>query len=287
MDKKTFYKFVSPSLVVMGSLMVFPLAMAIWLGMNFITYRNLNAPAFVGLANYADVLTDPKFWQAFWFTIRYIITIVPTTIVIGFFLAVFLDQTRQITRSFFISSYLLPMVIVPVVGTLMFKSLFEPSGLATWVIREVFNQRFIFSENTVKALIYLNSIWGTTAFPFIVLYAGLLTLPKEQIEAAIVDGATRWQQIRYILVPHLSSLLVFLGLIQIMDAYRIFDSVFVMTEQNPVYNAESIMVYTFRTAMTVHRLGKANAMAVITVVMILVVLIPLLVQTYREQTMER
>jgi multiple sugar transport system permease protein len=179
------------------------------------------------------------------------------------------------------------MVIVPVVGTMMFRLLFVPSGIAAWLYQEILKQPFIFTEVSVKILIILNTIWTTTPFPFIVMYAGLQNLSQEQMEAALMDGANRWQQIRYIIIPHLSSLLVFLGLISIMDAYRVFDSIFVLTQLNPIYKADSVMLYIFRTAMTVHQLGLANAMSILTVIMILIVLIPLLVRTYREQIEER
>ncbi len=287
MKAKTFYQFASPSLIAMGTLMLFPLIMAIWLGLNFMTFRNINEPEFVGLANYAEVLTDPRFWQAVRFTIIYIAIAVPALMINGFVLALLLDQVRQRLRGVFISTFLLPMVIVPVVGTLMFKQLFVPSGVVSWFFREVIQERFVFTELSVKTLIILNAIWGGTPFPFMVLYAGLLTLPKEQAEAALVDGANRLQQIRYIVIPHLRSLFVFLGLILTMDSYRIFDSVFVLSEMNPIFKADSVMVYIFRTAMSVQRLGKGNAMAILTVIMILIILVPYLVRTYREQIEER
>lgn len=287
MKAKTFYQFISPSLLAMGLLMVLPLSMAIWLGLNFLTFRNIDTPQFVGLANYVEVLTDERFWQAVRFTILYIVIAVPALIVNGFILALLLDQITKRIRGVFITTFLFPMVIVPVVGTLMFKQLFVPSGVVSWFFREILEQRFIFTELSVKTLIMLNAIWGGTPFPFIVLYAGLLTLPQEQVEAALVDGANRWQQIWHVIIPHLRSLLVFLGLILTMDSYRIFDSVFVLSEMNPVFKADSVMVYIFRTAMSVQRLGKANAMAILTVIMILVILIPYLVRTYRDQIEER
>ena len=169
----------------------------------------------------------------------------------------------------------------------MFKQLFEPSGIVAWFFRAVLEERFIFTETSVKTLIGIHTIWGSTPFPIIVYFAGLQTLPKEQVEAALVDGANRWQQIRHIVLPHLSSLNVFLGLIFVMDSYRVFDGVFVLTEQNPIFKADTVMLYTFRTAMSVQRLGKANAMAILTVIMILVVLVPFLIRTYRDQMEER
>lgn len=287
MKRKLFYQFSAPSNIIMLALMVFPLMMAIWLGLNFLTFRNINAPEFIGLRNYQEVLTDPRFWQSFRFTMLFIVITVPAQIFIGFVMALLLDQAAKWVRGIYLSAFLLPFIVVPVVGTLMFKQLFEPSGLVSWFFRSVIGQRFIFTEFSVKALIILQAIWYVTPFALIVLFAGLQTLPKEVIEAASMDGATRLQQIRHVVIPHLSSLFVLIALISIMDAYRVFDSVFVLTEQNPIFKADTIMVYNFEVALTVQRLGKANAMAVLTVIGILIVLIPFLYRTYHEQLEER
>jgi len=118
-------------------------------------------------------------------------------------------------------------------------------------------------------------------------FAGIQTLPPEQIEAASMDGASGWQKIRHIVIPHVRSLTIFILLIALMDAYRIFDSIFVLTEMNPIYKADTIMTYNFKTAVTVQRLGKADAMAVLTVIGIMIVLIPNLIQSYKEQMRER
>jgi multiple sugar transport system permease protein len=286
MDRKTFYQFTSPSIVIMLVLMIAPLGMAIWLSVQFMTFRNINAPDFVGLRNYQDVLADPQFWRSFWFTMRFILTTVPLQILLGFFVALLLDQISSWIRGIYLSAMLLPFIVVPVVGTLMFKQLFEPSGLVYWFMRNVLGHRFILTESSVKTLIILHAVWYVTPFPLITFFAGLQTLPHDLVEASSIDGASRWQQIRHIVIPHLQSLFVFVGLIGIMDAYRVFDSVFVLTEQNPIYKADTLMLYNFKVALTVQRLGKANAIAILTVIGILVVLIPFLYQTYREQIEE-
>ncbi len=287
MNRRTFYMFMSPSLLVMLLLMVFPLLTSVWLSTQFMTFRNINAPEFVGLANYLEVFDDRKFWQAFTFTMTFIAIAVPAQISVGFLIAVLLDQVSSRIRGIYIAAFLMPFIVVPVVGTLMVKQLFESGGLVAWAFRSLLGSRFIFTEQSVKSLILLHSLWAATPFPLIVFFAGLQTLPDELVEASMIDGATRLRQVRHIMIPHLRSLFVFVGLISIMDAYRVFDSVFVLTEQNPIFKAEVMMLYTFRTAMSVQRLGKANAMAVITVVMILVVLVPFLLRTYKEQTEER
>ncbi len=287
MKRKTFYQFSALSNVMMITLMVLPLAVAIWLGFNFLTFRNINSPQFVGFDNYEAVLSDPRFWQAFRFTLLFVVVAVPAQMFTGFVVALLLDQVSKRVRGLFLAAMLLPFVVVPVVGTLMFKQLFEPSGLISWFFREIIGQRFIFTESSVKAMVIMHAIWQVTPFALITLFAGLQTLSKDLTDASQIDGANRLQQIRYIIIPHLSSLFVMIALISIMDTYRVFDSVFVLTEQNPIFKADTVMLYNFKVAMSVQRLGKANAMSVLTVIAIMIVLIPFLVRAYREQIEER
>lgn len=287
MKRETFAYFIAPSVVAMVLLMIVPLVTAIWLGFHFITFRNVNAPEFVGLANYVEVLTDPDFWDAMAFTMIFIIVVVPLHILIGFVIALLLDQTHY-SRAFYISGSLMPFIVTPVVGTLMFRQIFDRGGLYPYLLEQIgWDVNFFISGAFVRGLILFHGVWYITPFAMITLFAGLQTVPKEPLEAAIVDGANWFQRLWHVVIPHLRSLLLFIALISIMDAYRIFDSVFVLSKQNPAYNAETIMYYTYQTALSFQRLGKANAMAVITVIGIFVVLIPFLIITYRQQVAER
>ena len=287
MERRVFLGFAAPSMVIMTLLMVIPLAMAIWLGLHFLTYDNVLDPQWVGLRNYSEVLGDSRFWQSFGFTALYIVVVVPAWILIGFVMALLLDQVTGLARGVYLSIFLLPFIIVPVVGTLMFRQLFEPSGLLRWVYQELLNERFRYTEQTVKSLILLHGIWHVTPFTLVVYFAGLQTLPQDLLEAAGIDGASRLQKIRHIVIPHVHSLTLFILLFSIMDSYRVFDSVFVLTELNPLYKANTLMTYTFQTATQLERLGKANAMAVLTVIGIMVVLIPNLYLSWKEQIAER
>jgi len=287
MNKKSFFQFATPSIVLMILLMFIPLLMAIWLGMNFMTFANINDPQFVGLQNYRDVLSDSRFWRSLRFTGLYIAIVVPMQLLIGFMIALLLDQLSKFTRGIYLSLFLLPFIIVPVVGTIMFKQLFEASGPLTWLYQTIFDTRFRYNELSVKTLIIFHGIWYTTPFALVTYFAGLQTLSQDQLEAASIDGATPWQKIRAIVLPHVQSLTVLILLISIMDAYRVFDNVFVLSELNPIYKADTVMTYTFQTAITVQRLGKANAMAILTIAGILIILIPNIIQSYRQQMSER
>lgn len=287
MKRSTFLGFTFPSILIMTLLMAIPLGMAIWLGMHFMTFTNVLEPQWVGLRNYTDVLGDAQFWQSFRFTVLYIAVVVPSWIVIGFIMALLLDQLRGFLRGFYLSIYLLPFIIVPIVGTIMFRQLFEPSGLLRWLYQELFNERLLYTERSVKTLVLLHGVWYVTPFTMVVYFAGLQTLPQDLLEAAGIDGASRTQKIRHIIIPHVRSLTLFILLFSIMDSYRVFDSVYVLTDLNPIYKANTVMTYTFQTSMRLQRLGKGNAMAIITVIGIMIVLIPNLYYSYKEQIAER
>jgi len=285
MDRRTFSFFVGPSVFIMLALMTLPLLASIVLGMHFITFRNLDEPLWIGFQNYQEVLGDPEFWDSLEFTLLFIAIAVPTRIVLGLMFALLLDQITRF-RGIFIAAALVPFVMTPVVGTLIFRDMFDRGGPYWYWMQQLFDYRMFMNSTTVPLLIIFHSIWTATPFAMIVLFAGLQTLPQESLEAARVDGATWLRQLWHVAIPHLRSLFIFIGLISIMDAYRVFDSVFVLTQQNPIYDAETIMYYNFQVALSFGRLGKANAMSVLTVLGIFVVLIPFLVMTYREQTEE-
>ncbi|MGB1288897.1 MAG: carbohydrate ABC transporter permease [Aggregatilineales bacterium] len=287
MKRGTFFAFASPSIVIMTALMLIPLLMAIYLGMNRLNFQNVTNPEFIGLANYAAVLADAQFWRAFEFTAIYIVFVVPMVVGLGFVMALILDQVSTFTRGIYLSIFLLPFIIVPIVGSLMFKQLFEASGPLTYLYQEITGNRFRPDEGIVKALIIFYGVWYITPFTLVVYFAGLQTLPGELMEASSIDGAAWHEKIRFIVIPHVRSMTIFILLFTIMDTYRVFDSVFVLSDNlNPIYRANTVMTYTFSQATLVQNLGKANAMAIITVIGILIVLIPNLYISYKEQIAE-
>lgn len=287
MKLKTFWQFTAASNLVMITLMILPLGLAVWFGMNYITFTNATDPDFVGLNNYREVLGDPNFWAALRWTLIIIAVVVPVHIILAFFLALILDQVTGQIRAVYLAGLLIPMIVVPVIGTIIFKQLFDPTGLIAWFLRVTTGERFVFTETSMKALLLVHTIWTATPFALVIFFAGLQTLPKSLVDAAAIDGANRLQQIHHIVIPHLSSLFLLNAILGVMDMFRLFDNVFVLTQMNPIYHADTVMTYNYRIALVVRRLGKGNAMAVITVVFIMVALIPFLIYMYREQVEER
>lgn len=285
MDRKTFAGFIAPSIVVMAVLMVFPLVTTIVLSFNRILLRDLSGGEWIGFQNYTDVLSDPDFWAAFRLTMLYVVIVVPFIIVLGLGLANLLDRVKR-GRGLYLAALLLPFIVTPVVGTLMVRNLFDRGGLMAWLWDVVTDAPFVITGDNVKWVLILHGIWAITPFAVIVFFAGMQVLPEDRIEAADMDGAGFWAKQWFVVIPHLTSLILFVLLITIMDAYRVFDSSFVFG-QSVGEAAHTLQVYNLNVALGLGRVGKANAIAVITVIGIFVVLIPFLVKSYREQIAER
>ncbi|MGH1491879.1 MAG: carbohydrate ABC transporter permease [Acidimicrobiales bacterium] len=287
MNKKTFWWFTIPSVFIMAALMVFPLLTTIYLSFNRIFLRDLGTREWIGLENYTDVLTDPDFWAAFRLTILYVAIVVPVHIVLGLGLANLLDRVKR-GRGIYMAAMLLPFVVTPVVGTLMVRDLFDRGGLIAWLWEMITDDPFVITTGNVRWVIILHGLWAITPFAVITFFAGLQTMPEERIEAADMDGAGFWAKQRFVVIPHLRSLITFVLLITIMDAYRVFDSSFVFG-QSVGQAAHTLQVYNFEVALSAQfgRVGKGNAVAVITVIGIFVVLIPFLRKSYKEQIAER
>lgn len=288
MTRRQFAMFVGPSAVMMIVLMVVPLIAAVWLGFHYITLRNVTSPEWVGLDNYTYMLSDPAFWNALRFTLLYVAVTIPIQIVLGLVVALLLDQVRRM-RSVYLAATLLPFIVTPIVGTLVYRQTFDRYGIYPHILDNVFGIEFnFFATSNILVLIFSHAIWYGTPFSVVTLFAGLQTVPEEPVEAALVDGANWFQRLWFVVLPHLRSLFIFIALIGIMDAYRVFDSIFVLTKQNPIYsNVQSLMYYNYQVAVQFQQLGRANAMSVLTVVGIFVILIPFLYMTYKQQTEDR
>ena len=287
MNRKAFFQFTAPSNIVMVVLLVFPLVYAVWLGMNFITFRTINEPVFVGLENFRTVLSDPAFWASLRWTLVIVLVTVPAHMIIGFVIALFLDQVKGKMRAFYLAAALIPMIVVPLIGTIIFKQLFDPPGLVAWAYKNITGNIFVFDGNSMKLLIMVHTIWIITPWAIVLFFAGMQTISEDLVDASSIDGASRLQQIRHVVIPHLRPLILLTLLIAVMDMFRLFDNVFVLTRLNPVFRADTVMTYNYRTATTLKRLGLGNSIAIILVVAIVVALIPLMYVSYRDQIRDR
>ncbi len=148
--------------------------------------------------------------------------------------------TGVMMKGYVIFISLLPFIIKPVIGALSIRWLFIGDGILTaflewWLERDI----ALFAQGwTIELLMLFYRVWHSAPFAFVVLYAGLQTINQDSLESAIIDGANRLQRLRFIIVPHLMPLIIFIALIHLMDAYRVFDEIVGFSSQAHVISLQ-------------------------------------------------
>jgi multiple sugar transport system permease protein len=234
-----------------------------------------------GAGLYRDI-TNIRFWAALEFTLLYTLVTTPLILGLGFLIALGVNQMAGGQKGPMIFASLLPFIVTPVVGSLSIKWLFLDNAIITVWLQQLGLGKvyFLQSATSIRALIILYGVWHVMPFAFIVLYAGLQTVPSETREAALIDGASRWEQIRYVVIPHLMPLFVFITLIHLMDAYRVFEPIFVFSGGQ---GADSLQHFAYKILDNEQNFHKASAAALLMMVGIVVLLIPLILRTWRDQ----
>ncbi|WP_028278441.1 sugar ABC transporter permease [Arthrobacter sp. H5] len=282
--RREFLIFVAPSALLMTALMIGPLVLTVYNGFQRVSYGDPGQ--FVGLANYTSTLTDARFLAAAGFTTLYTAGMTVGKIIVGYAMALMLNAVRPKARSFFLGLLLVPYVVPTVIGALVFSWLFNDTfgGLVNLLMQPLgFAPDWFTDPSAAKLLLVLHSIWHEAAFAILVLLAALQGVPRERIEAAAIDGASWWQTQWRIVVPSMRGFLAFIALISIMDGFRVFDSIRMITPAASTVGTESLMVYVYNVALgETQQLGLASAINVITIVIILIFLVPFVRQTWQE-----
>jgi len=276
--------FLVPSMTVLAVILVYPLAYS--LGLSFYNYY-LPVPrtTFVGLDNFRFILADDAFWEALGVTARFTGAAVAIEVVLGIAIALLLDA-RIPCRRFVNTVVLLPMAITPAVAGLLMRWMFESNwGLVNYFLGLVGVVGPGWTGDPAWALwsIIFADVWQNTPFVILVVYAGLQSVPVEPLEAAMVDGASRAQTLAHVVFPFLRPLVLFVLIIRSMDAFRIFDQVFVMTGGGPGTTTQTITFYNYVMAFRQLRMGRASALGVITLLILSLVIGAWIYLLYRRE----
>jgi multiple sugar transport system permease protein len=263
-------KLVAPAIVLMLVVTAFPMLRALYLSLyNY----SLTAPEdrdFVGLSNYATALTDSLFWKTTGVTVLYMLVTVSVELVIGFMFAMVMHKVifgRGVIRT----SILIPYGIITVVSGFawQFAFSFQNGFINSWL--PFVDDDFNWFGQTVPAIIAIcvSEIWKTTPFMSLLLLAGLAQVSEDMIEAAQVDGATWWQRLWKVILPNMRAAIMVAVLFRALDAYRIFDNIFVMTAG--AVNTESISFLTYRQTIEQFQLGMGSALSVLLFLSVLLI----------------
>lgn len=262
----------------------------------------VTSTAFVGWQSYNKVL-DPErlavalsewswrqimlvdFWKALRFTVTFTLVTLPLVIGTGLLLALAVNSVARSLRGQVIFVSLLPFIITPVIGALSIRWLFVGDGILTAFLEWVMDADIAVLANAwaIESLMVFYRVWHVAPFAFVVFYAGLQTVNNDTIESAVVDGASRFERLRYVIIPHLMPLIVFVALIHLMDAYRVFEEIVGFSSQAHVISLQWLTYDLLTPDDTGNRaISRASASAILTMVGIVILLIPLLGKTWRD-----
>ena len=261
--------FMLPSLAVMTVVLVYPLASAIYY--SFLRYYlGGGRPQFIGVANYVELLGDERFWGDLLNTVIIVGASVALQLVMGMALALALYAATRGVRLISLLNFL-PNVVTPVVGAIFLKWLFIGRfGLldSTLISFDIYPPNWLGDPVWAKITLILADTWKFMPFLMLVLYAGLQAFDTQLLEAAQIDGANAWQRLRYVILPMMKPLILFVVAIRAMDAFRFFDLVYVLTNGGPGTATETVTLYTYQIGFRMLEVGKASALGVITLVIV-------------------
>ena len=223
------------------------------------------------------------FYKAMGFTLTYTFVVTPLVILLGFVIAIAVNSAAKAIRGPLIFFSLLPMMITPLVGALILFWMVDARGIIGATLQYLAGD----PDLSVKAstplmwiMLMVYGVWHSAPFAFIVYYAGLQTVNTDTLEAARVDGANRWEQIRYVIVPHLLPLTTFIALMQLMDNFRVFEPI-VSFAANAHATSLSWAIFNDLGGET-RQLSSAAATSVLTIIGVAILLSPVLYRTWRD-----
>ena len=223
------------------------------------------------------------FYKALFFTLTYTFVVAPVVLVLGLFVALGVNALPRITKGPTIFVSLLPMIVTPLIGSLILFWMVDADGVIGATLQLIFDDDHLSLKASAPLtwiLLIVYGIWHNTPFSFIVFYAGLQTVPQETVEAAQIDGATRWQRVRYVVVPYMMPLAVFITLMQLMDGFRVFEPIVGFSASA---KATSLSWIIFNDLFGDAKLfGSAAATSMMTIIGVCFLLTPVLIRTWRD-----
>jgi multiple sugar transport system permease protein len=258
-------RLVAPAVVLMVLVTAYPMLQALYL--SLFRYR-LTTPGdkkFIGLSNYLTVLGDSLFWHDMWNTVIIMVITVAVELVIGFAFAMVMHRiifARGIIRT----SILIPYGIITVVSAFAWQFAFSLNNgfIDSWLkwLPGIDAQTNWFGSHWPAMIaIMVSEIWKTTPFMALLLLAGLSQVSEDMLEAAQVDGATWWQRLYKVILPNMRAAIMVAVLFRALDAFRIFDNIFIMTKG--AQGTESASFLTYRQVIEQFQLGLGSALSVL------------------------
>lgn len=266
-DKASAFVLAAPLLILLCVLVIWPIYLGIRTSLsNDLLSEFEITPA--GFCNYRAIISEPNFWNALRFTTIFAIVVTIFEGVLGFLLALVFDRKFPGKRTLF-SMVLVPIMIAPSLMAVMYRLILnENIGIIPGFLQNfgwdisIYDQKYIFFT-----LVILDAI-QYTSFAFLLIYAGLQNIPQEIYESAAIDGAKYRQVVLRITLPILKPALAIIAMLRLIDSFRTFDTIYILTGGGPGTTTQTIGIYIYKTAFITGDFGMASAASVILVILL-------------------
>ncbi|MBQ7245531.1 MAG: sugar ABC transporter permease [Firmicutes bacterium] len=266
--------FVTPSLIFIILMIIVPLAYNFVLSFTDWQMSLVKAPQFVGLANYKDVLHDERFLNSVWRTVVFSGIAITLETVLGVSLAVLINRKfhgRRLVQALM----LLPVVATPVAMGMVWQLILEPSiGLGNVIVEALgFAPRSFLATTSFESMFWLIMIdvWEWTPMVMLIVYGGLMTIPQDPYESALIDGAGKWKTFTKITLPLASSSILIAVLMRLIDVVKTYDIIYATTQGGPSFATETINIYGYLNMFAYYRFGKAAAISVLFFIVVMAI----------------
>ena len=264
-ENKLGMKLVAPAVILMLVVTAWPMLQALYLSLFRYRLTTPDDREFIGFGNYVTVLSDGLFWQDTWNTVLIMVVTVAVELVIGFAFAMVMHKIifgRGVMRT----SILIPYGIITVVSAFAWQFTFSINNgwvnpWFDWLPWVASDTNWFGDHWPAMFAIMVSEIWKTTPFMALLLLAGLSQVSEDMVEAAKVDGATWWQRLWKVILPNMRAAIMVAVLFRALDAFRIFDNIFVMTRG--AQDTESSSFLTYRQVIEQMQLGMGSALSVL------------------------
>jgi multiple sugar transport system permease protein len=230
----------------------------------------------MGLANYERLFTgrDPDFWHAVLISVEFMVLATAVQMVLGFIIALMLNKREFRLKPLIVGILIVPLAMTPTIAGQMWKLMFNAEyGLINYVLNALFGIEVTWLSSTMAFWsILIVDVWQFTPFVALILYAGLRSLPSEPLEAAMIDGAGSVRTLFHITIPMMKKLIFLALLMRAVDALKLFDTAFVLTQGGPGNATEFLSLHVYRLVNAQNGLlGRGAAVAVVLLVLVTII----------------
>ena len=258
---------IGPALILFSVFVVYPVVYS--MGFSLTKFQGFGTPEFVGFKNYVALADDPFFWQSLQNTVVILVVSIVLLVPLSFGLALLLR--RRIPGGAGLRALVFgPAIIAPILIGLIWVFILDPKiGLVNRLLAGIgiHPVQWIGGDILTPYAVSAVFIWSSIGFAMTIFYAGLQVLPEDVMEASSLDGATGWQQLRYVTVPMMRETFAIVAILLITNVFKIFELVYMLTGGGPVHRSDTLVSYMYFVTFTNQQYGSGMAIAVIVTVL--------------------